>query len=314
MGVVEYPQVLMIKGGAIISAGLNDHLVAVEYIDAIDNEVDGLILTFSKMFLPPVSGDKIKVSIGFGSTLDYIGEFYVTGWTEQPHDGVMEIKLTPIDFSKKLKENRTGSYDKVTLDQILKEVAKRHNLEVKNDLKKVSYAHKAQTNESDLVFMHRLAQENNATFAIKNGTIIFRPKSLSKDKETLSKVFLSMNDISDLRIEYQDKTEYLSGEAKFRDTKKNKTVVVKIGDKEPKLTIEGSFKNEAEARARIQAEIDKKNAGRVRGSFLATTQPVVAGSILTLALDYKIENDLQITKVRHTIDHGGYVKNVMFTK
>ena len=163
--------------------------------------------------------------------------------------------------------------------------------------------------------MHRIAKENNATFAIKNGTIIFRPKSLSKDKESLPKIRLSLDDMAELRLKYQDKTEYLSGEAKFRDTKKNKTITVKVGEEDPKLIIEGSFKNEAEAKLKIQAALDKENAGKLRGSCSVTTQPVISGAILTIDLGYKEENDLEITEVRHSISRsGGYIKNVAFTK
>ena len=313
-GAVKRPVVLMIHEGVTISDDLNAHLSCIEYIDTIDNEVDGLTVTFSKMFLPPQAGDKLLVSIGFGLDLTYIGEFYVTGWNEGFMDGTMKLKLTPIAYSKKLKEKRTGSYDKVTLEQILKEVAGRHDLKVKNDLKKVSYVHKAQTNESDLVFMHRLARENNATFSIKNGTIIFKPKSLSADKALLPTVLLSMGDLVDGDIDYQDKTEYLSAEAKFQKTKKNKIVTVKVGKGEPKLVLEGNFKNEADAKAKLVAALERENAGRVRGWCSVTTQEVIAGAMLTLDLGYKVESDLQITEVRHRIDESGYVKDVTFTK
>ena len=313
-GSVQRPQVLLLKDGVDIGQRLAEHLVSVEYIDAIDNEVDGLVLTFSKMFAAPKSGDKLTVSIGFGLILDYVGEFYVSGWTERPHDGIMIVWLTPVDFYKTLKQRRTQGYDNVTLDTLLQIIASRHGLLVKNDLKDIAYVHKAQTNESDLRFMHRLAQEHYATFAIKNGTIIFKPKSLDEDRSSLPKVFMSVSDISDLSIEYQDKTHYVSGVAKFRDHSSNQTLSIQVGEGEPQLVIEGSFKNTAEAKARLQAALNKENSGRVHGYFVATTQAVIAGSILTLQLQDRIESDLQITEVRHTIDRNGYTKDVTFSK
>jgi len=313
-GSVERPQVMLLKDGIDIGQRLAEHLVSVEYIDAIDNEVDGLVLTFSKMFLAPKSGDKLTVSIGFGAILDHIGEFYVSGWTERPHDGIMMVRLTPVDFSKALKERRTDGYDNVTLDKLLGIIAKRHTLLVKNELNDVAYTYKAQTNESDLRFLHRLAQEHYATFAIKNGTIIFKPKSLNEDRTSLPQVFVSVSDISDLSIEYQDKTHYVSGIAKFRDHSTNKTISVQEGEGKPQLIIEGSFKNIAEAKARLQAALNKENSGRVHGYFVATTQAVIAGAILTIQLEDRVESDLQITEVRHTIDHNGYTKDVTFSR
>ena len=313
-GAVKKPMVLMTHEGVTISDDLNGHLSCIEYIDAIDNEVDGLTLIFSKMFLPPKSGDRILVSIGFGVDLTYIGEFYVTGWTEEVEEGTMKLKLTPVDYSKKIKEKRTGSYEKLTLDQILKEIAKRHGLKVKNDLTKVAYKYKAQTNESDLLFMHRLARENNATFNIKNGTIIFKPKSLNEDHTLLPHIVLGTDDFVACSISYQDKTQYLSAEAKFQKRKQNKIVTVKVGKGDPKLVLEGSYKDEADARAKLVAALERENAGRVRGDCMVTTKHVFAGAMLTLELGYKVERDLQITEVRHTIDKDGYVKYVLFTK
>lgn len=313
-GAVKRPVVLLLKDGIDISEPLNPYLSKIVYVDTIDNETDGLTLTFSKMFLPPKAGDKILVSIGFGVDLTYIGEFYVSGWKESPLEGTMEVKLTPVDYSKKIQEKRTLSYDKVTLTQILNEIAKRHNLTVKNDLKKVSYTHKAQPNESDLAFMHRIARENNSTFAIKNGVIIFKPKTLNENKDALPKVIFTMEDFVDIDISYQDKTYYESGEAKFQKTRKNKLTTVKVGKGEPKLVIEGSFRNEAEARARIIAEMERENAGRVRGTCRVTTPEVIAGARLTLILRDRREQDLQVTEVRHTISEKGYIKDVTFTK
>ena len=310
---VKYPLVELEKDGELLGAGLVPHLEKIEYIDCIDNEVDGLTLSFSKMFLPPEKGDKLKAWIGFGSTLDYIGEFYVTGWMERPHAAKLEVYLTPVDFSKKIKEKRTTSYDNMTLTKLLEEISKRHELKVVNDLDKVFYKHKAQTNESDLAFMKRLADEQNATFAIKNGTIIFKPKSLKKDKD-LPKAVIDMAEISNLEITHQDKTEYNSGEAKYHCTKKAGLVTVTVGEEEAKLTIEGSYKDEAEARAAIIAELERENAGQVRGSFDATTQELAAGVLLQLIMGEKSEDDLQITEVRHTIDYNGYIKRVSFTK
>lgn len=311
---VKHPVVMLYKDGDLVSSNLAPHLEKIVYIDCIDNEVDGLTLTFSKVFAPPEKGDELEAWIGFGKDVEYIGKFYVTGWKERPHKGTMTVDLTPVDFSKGIKENRTLSYDNVTLTQILEQVSKRHDLKVKNDLTKVSYVHKAQTNESDLAFMKRLAEENNATFSIKDGTIIFRPKSLNEDKKNLPKVILSLNEISDLEISYQDKTEYKSGEVKYHCTKKNGLVTVKVGEGEAKLTIEGKFTNEAEARAAIIAALEKENSGQINGTFEITTPEIAAGVLLKLDLDYKEEDDLQVEEVRHSIDHGGYIKTVTFTK
>ena len=311
---VETPKVLLIKDGNDITGSLNDSLVSIEYIDAIDNEVDGLTLVFSQLFSPPNFGDKLLVSIGFGWMLEFIGIFYVVSYKEMPKAGTMEVKLTPVDFSKGLKEKRSEAYKHVTLEQMLKKIGGRHGLSVKYDIKKIGYTYKGQSGESDLSFMKRLAKEVNATFSIKNGTILFRPKSLDGGKDKLPQITLSLEQLVDLEIEYLDKTNYKSGEAKFHHHKKAKTVVVKIGSEKPKLVIHGHYKDEAEAKTKLQAAINKENAGTVRGKCTVTTIPVIAGAMLTINTGYKTEPDLQIKEVRHHISARGYTKEIQFTK
>ena len=309
---VDKPSIQISKDGKELTH-LNGEIVSIDYIDSIDNEVDGLTIKFAFSFDPPLFGDKLDVSIGLNSELEYIGKWYVSGNSEQPKEGTAELKLTPVAFSKAIKERRSTTYNNITLDNILQNIAKRHGLKVSNDDKKSRYITKSQTNESDLAFMKRIASEIGATFSIKNETIIFKYKSLSEQRSELPIISLDLSQVDTVSIERVDKTIYQSGIAKWHDTKSNQTKQVQIGKGESVLQIEGSYQNKADALQKLQAELQKENSGSIRGS-LSTTEPVIAGALLTINLGDREEKELQITEVKRTISSSGDNKHVTFSK
>lgn len=309
--VIEKPNALFIKDKKELIE-LKKEIVSIEYIDAIDNEVDGVTIVFAQMYDPPLFGDQIDVSIGFGDELNYIGQWYVSGNAEYPKEGIFEVRLTSVSFSKSLKERRTMVYKNITLNNLLLTIANRHGLKLKNDDTTSKYIIKSQTNESDLAFMKRIADENNATFAIKNDTIIFKFKLGDEDKN-LPVIKLDLTQVDNLKINRLDKTIYRCGMAIWHDTRTNKACSICIGSGEPVLRLEGSYKTDAEALHKLHAALARENAGTVRGHF-ETTEDIIAGIGLELDLGGRLEKDLQITEVKHEINSHGYIKTVHFTK
>lgn len=311
---VRVPTIILQKDGSpILGEFLKSKLVSLSCTDSIDNEIDGLNITFSKFVSPPKEGDKIQLFLGYDGVVEDMGEFYPFGVQEDYANFTMDIKLTPIDFSKGFKQKRSKSYKNIKFKSLVSEIAGRNNLKSKVTITDFTIKSRQQSNQSDLAFLKSISSEYNATFSVKSGTIIIAPKSLSKDKSNLPKIVLTIKDMIDLQIEDNYKTIYKSAEAKFRDSKKNKDTTVTIGAGEPKLVLEGSYRDSADAKLKIQAQLDKENAGTVEGSF-STTSYVIAGALLTLVLPDRVETDLQITEVVHSISSAGYIKRVRFTK
>ena len=311
---VRVPTVILEKdGNPILGYFLEEKLVSLTYIDDIDDKVDGLTMVFSKFFIPPKEGDKIKLYLGYDGMVEDMGEFYPIGVREDYGSFTMEVKLTPVDFSKPIKQKRTKSYKDIKLSALVAKVAGRNGLKSKVTVEDITIKSKQQSGQSDIAFLKSIAQEYNATFAIKSSTVILAPKASSKDRDKLPKISLTLADMIELEIEYSYKSKYKSAEAKYRDTEKNKDITVKVGGEEPKLVVEGSFKSDADAKAKVQAKLDKANGGTVEGSF-STTASVTAGAMLTLVLPDRTIEHLQIKQVQHTVSSSGYIKQVKFTK
>lgn len=309
---VKHPDFKIIVNDKDVTESLRSYLVSIEYSDDIDNEADGLTLRFQgENFIPPSFNDSLKVWLGYVGDLWYIGSFSVLKSRIEFETLEVEVTATPVDFGSDIKEKRTMSYDNCTLDQILHKIAARYKLSIKNSFPKRAYKHKSQTDQSDLDFMQRLAKESGATFAIKNNTIIFRPKNGSDGDKELPSFTIDAKNTKGLWFETLDKTAYGSCTASWRDTKSNKTKSVTVGKGKPVLHIKSTFKDESDARMKAIARLDESKRGQSRGGFECEGMNIVAGSKVQLSnLPPGWLSSFGIKQVRHSWGEGGYTVSV----
>lgn len=311
---VKHPDFKLIANGKDVTEILRPHLVSIEYTDDIDDSADGFSIKFQgKSFTPPSFKDTLKVWLGYAGDLWYIGSFSVLKSRLEYETMEVEVTATPVNFGSDIKEKRTESFDNVTLDQILHKIATRHKLKVKNSFPKHSYTHKSHTNTSDLEFMRRLAKELGATFAIKNDTILFRPKNGDDHDSELPSISIDAAQTKGLHLETLDKTVYRSAVASWHSTKENKTKRVSVGSGKPVLQLKGSFKNESDARVKAKAALESSNRGNVRGGFEYEGINVIAGAKMKLSnLPLGWPSQFGIKQVRHSWSDSGYTVNVEF--
>lgn len=311
---VKHPDFKIIVNDKDVTESLRPYLVSVEYTDDIDDEADGLTLRFQgENFKPPSFNDSLKVWLGYREGLWYIGSFSVLKSRIEFETLEVEVTATPVNFGSDIKEKRTMAYDNVTLNQILNKIAKRYKLSVKNSFPKRAYKHKSQTNQSDLDFMQRLATESGATFAIKNNTILFRPKNGSDGDEELPSASVDAKLTKGLWLETLDKTAYGSCVASWHSTKENKTQSVTVGKGKPMLHIKSTFKDASDARMKALARLDESKRGQARGGFEYEGMNIVAGSKVQLSnLPPGWPSSFGIKQVRHSWGEGGYTVNVEF--
>jgi len=311
---VKHPDFKIIANGKDVTDSLRPHYVSIEYTDDIDDTADGFSIKFQgESFNPPSFKDTLKVWLGYVDNLWYIGSFSVLKPRLDYETMEVSVTATPVNFGSAIKEKRTESFDNVTLDQILRKIGARHGLKVKNSFPKHSYSHKSHTNTSDLEFMRRLAKELGATFAIKNNTILFRPKKGGDNDSELPTITIDAKTTKGLWLEKLDKTVYKSAKASWHSTKENKTKSVTIGSGSPVLHIKGSFKNDSDARTKAKAKLEAANRGTARGGFDYEGINIIAGAKLNLSnLPPGWPSSFSIKQVRHSSSDGGYTLSVEF--
>jgi len=234
---VKTPTFKIQIGGKIVE---NSQVIQLDYSDDIDDEMDtvNIIFTSSILFEKPKNPiayniapieiiNPIEIEVGHKENgLWSIGKFYILKKHFNLVNKTLTVSASSIDFLSPIKGRRDFSYEKMSLEQILSIIAKRHNLKVKNEIKDAYFEHESQNNETDIAFLQRLAKELGATFAIKNDTIIFTSKELEDEEVTLIEV--DVKDIENGYIEIINKTIYHSAIVEWRDTKKNKVERVRV--------------------------------------------------------------------------------------
>ena len=292
--------------------------LSMNIIDNANNEADEFNLTVSGRFKRPQYKDEIKVYIGY-EKLFFLGLYRVENTTKDSK--TLSIKATGVNFGENFKVKRNITYKKVSIKDIVSQIAQRHELKVKSDYDDYNLDSQAQTNESDMHFLNRLAKEYNAIFNVKNDTLYFMQKHKdNKKNEALPHYKIDANKClnNTPSITYSNKTLYNSCEVSWHDTRLNKTITkrVPIGGAEPILKINGSFQNEAEAIAKAKAKLQRATQGIVSGDVSKVGEVIYSGGTLEFLNHFEEEAEpYQIEKVIHDINkQSGWTTNIKFER
>lgn len=286
--------------GADKTLSLQDKISSITFTDKDGTASDDIRLLVAGDYKRPSYKDEIKLWIGYeDQELFYCGIFLVQSTTKDRYS--LTIKATGADFSETLKQKRDMAYEKVSLASIAETVAARHSLKVKTDFNDTYVTHISQSNESDLHFMDRLADDNDGLFSIKNGTLIFRKRSAA-NMDKLPVFNISAAETTKTSITHLNKTLYRSCTARWQDTKENKIKEVTAGSGTPVLEIDGQFKNEAEALKRAESKLAKAQRGLKEGKISSHGFPVRAGAKLNITNAGEDNGEYLIESIVHKID------------
>lgn len=167
--------------GQPISQALDERLMRLRLTDQRGFNADQLDITLTdhdgRLDLPR-RGVTLTLALGWqGQTLVDRGTFIVD---EVEHSGApdtLNIRARSADMRKQLPGKRSQSWHDVTLNDIISTIATRHRLEpaIGNTLSGIYLEHIDQTDESDLHFLTRLAEQYDAIATIKARRLLFMP-------------------------------------------------------------------------------------------------------------------------------------------
>ncbi|MEI7409983.1 phage late control D family protein [Pectobacterium aroidearum] len=124
----------------------------------------------------PRRGAVLSVFLGWeGEALIGKGDFTVDEIEHRGTPDTLTIRARSADFRGSLNSRRELSYHDTTLGAIVEQVAKRNNLApmLADRFAEIKIPHIDQTQETDAVFITRLAERNGAIVAIKAGRLLF---------------------------------------------------------------------------------------------------------------------------------------------
>lgn len=311
---VKYPTFKVLANDKDITQELQKELISITFKDEANEQADELTIEVSGEFARPNYEDELQLFLGYGKELTFCGLFIVQTSTRSDNN-VLSISATGVNFSSSLKEKRDITYEKISIKDICNQIASRSELKIKSDFEDIYIVSLAQSNESDLHFLNRIAKEYNSIFNIKNGTLIFT-KKIKDDKknEELPTYTVSETNTTTLSIKHSNKTLYKSCKSIWHDTKENKTKEIIVGVGEPVLINKGNFKNAAEAKLKAQAKLERAVQGLVTGSLSTAGEIIFAGGKLNLVDTLEDDGEYQIKSVNHNFGSNGWQINLEFER
>ncbi len=309
---VMYPNFKIIANGDDVTAVLKQNNTSISLKDEANEKADELTIKITDGFARPKYEDELELYLGYSDDLTFCGVFKVQSSTWDKHQGIT-INATSVDFSDVLKQRRDITYEKLTIKGICSQIADRNGLELKSDFNDIFMTSIAQHDESDLNFLNRIARELNAIFNIKNNTLYFM-KKVKDDKKSdeLPKYTISADECSSLSTKHSNKTLYKSCKATWHDTKTNITKSIIVGNGMPQLIYKNVFKNEAEAKLRADAYLQRANQGITTGSLSTSGKIIFAGGILNLTNTLEDDGEYQIKSVNHEFSGSGWTTSLDF--
>ncbi|HAS0887254.1 TPA: phage late control D family protein [Enterobacter cloacae] len=254
-----------------ITQDFSDRLISLTMTDNRGFEADQLDIelddTDGQIALPP-RGATLTLWLGWqGSGLIKKGTFTVDEIEHRGAPDTLTIRGRSADFRGSLNSRREQSWHDTTLGVIVETIAARNKLEasVADTLKAIPVPHIDQTQESDAVFLSRLADRNGASVTVKAGKLLFLKAGSGKTAsgKPIPLMTLERGDGDRHQFAIADREAYTGVTAKWLHTKDPKPQKQKVKlkrkpkeqhlralqhPKATKTTVKPNAKKEQEAR------------------------------------------------------------------
>ncbi|MBG0636681.1 phage late control D family protein [Enterobacter asburiae] len=197
--------------------------------DQLDIELDD---TDGQIALPP-RGATLTLWLGWqGSALIKKGTFTVDEIEHRGEPDTLTIRGRSADFRGTLNSRREQSWHDTTLGQIVEAIGARNKLtaSVADTLKAVAVPHIDQSQESDAVFLSRLAERNGASVSVKAGKLLFLKAGSGKTAsgKPIPQMTLERGDGDRHQFAIADREAYTGVTAKWLHTKDPKPQKQKV--------------------------------------------------------------------------------------
>lgn len=216
--------------------------------------------------LPPMDA-KMDIFMGFeGRPLTYMGKYDVDDYGGDIFPATLKISGKAADMKGGLKSPKTRSFEDITLGDLVSKLASEHGLKsaVSDDLKGIKYPYIAQTRESDMHLLTRLARVHDAIAKPVGGALVLvkRGQGKSADGTELPVVPIRLDQISRGTWDVTSRGRFGRVEAEWVDLGGSETHKVTAGDKDPLLTLRHRFSSQSEAQEAVKAALERS----IRGS------------------------------------------------
>ncbi|MEQ1975044.1 phage late control D family protein [Xenorhabdus sp. SGI240] len=237
-GNANSPVYVLSAGDSNINARIQDRLISLSLTDNRGFEADQLDIELDDsdglLSLPP-RGTELSLHLGWqGEALIHKGKFIVDEIEYSGPPDKVTVRARSADFRATLNISRELSYHQKTMGDIVQTIAARNNLqpEVDKTLAAIAIKHIDQTNESDGSFLTRLAKQEGAVAAVKNGYLLFMRQGQNQtvSGRPLPVVMITRQSGDGYRFSLADRSAYTGVSASWlntREPQKKEQVIVR---------------------------------------------------------------------------------------
>lgn len=227
----------IVADGRDITALINDRLVTLRTSDKPGMESDEFELRIDdrvQAVALPSRGASIEVFMGYsGQALARLGRYTVDEVVVSGPPDTIEIRGTASDMRGSGKTTRSGSWEDVPLQQIVRDIAGRNGWQpvcpVTTKVPRVD-----QLNESDFNFITRLAKQYDCTAKVADGKLLTLPRQggQSASGKALGMVTITRRDVSRYQFRLGDRSTHKAVQTKHQNKKNGKLQVVDLGNED----------------------------------------------------------------------------------
>lgn len=322
------PEYRLLANQADITNTIRRRLVSLRYTDeaGLDSDMLEIVLTDHEPERPidiPPTGAELELFLGYDGAAERIGLFVadeveLAGW---PGQMTIRARAAPFDTSKagktSLQTQKTRSWDAgKTIGDVVKTIAAEHGLEpaVADLLASIALPHLAQTDESDINFLSRVARRYDAVIKPAGGKLVLAKVGTSKTVtgQSMPTVTLAPGDVTSWRMSVSKREKSGTVVACWHDTQAAKRHEVQVGTGDPVTRLKMYYPNQDLARSAAQAEIQKRERGTVSVSVTlpGRTDLVAEGRLVLRGFRPGVNGEWSIKRTEHTLSGGGYVTSV----
>ncbi|TAN72315.1 MAG: phage late control D family protein [Magnetospirillum sp.] len=303
--------------GADITAACARRLLQLAITDEAGIASDTVSITLDNADLaiaPPRKGARLEVWMGYdGGGMVSMGQ-YVVDETEAsglPH--ALTIKGKAADMRASFKEQKTRGWDEIAIGDLVATIAGEHTLlpVVSPQLAGILVPNLAQTGESDLNLLTRVAKTYDAVAKPVSGRLLFVPKGEAKSAsgKAMPSVALGPGDLRSYRATAAERGKYATVIAHWHNAATGLAEPVRAGSgASPAYTIRHKYPDAAQAQAAASAKLEALARGE--GTFSGEVVPGRPGlgaetKITVSGLGPAADGAWVVTRATHTLDKSG---------
>ncbi|WP_413874176.1 phage late control D family protein [Albidovulum sp.] len=316
------PDFRIVAGGEDVSGNFRDRLLGLTVTDEDGGKADRIEIEVDdrdgRVAFPDMD-TLLDVSLGFrqpfgGSALSYMGRYAVDGVAGAGPAQRMRITATAADMKGDIRAPKTRAWEDKTLKDIVAKIAAEAKLKpvVGQSVGSAHWPYIAQTVESDLHFLTRIAATLDATAKPAGGALVVQRRGEGKTAagDAVTPVAIDAGRIASWTWKVDGRAEYRQVEAEWSDTPAGQRRKVTRGQGKPVQRLRHLYASAEEATRACDGELSR--AGRASLSIsvdLAGFEPglFAGGSVSLSGLRSELEGEWHIARVTHELGGGGLI-------